>query len=252
MNPILELHTSTAGHPAPGLTFSTFVIGDSNREACTAAKYAAANSGRCGALLVLCGGSGMGKTHLLHAIHSELLAQNPTAVIKHLNADDFTGYLIQSIHTGTSEQFRTDCQNADVFLLDDVQFLVGKPRTQEELLLILEARCQANRCTVITLDCPPEQSESAERRFRSYFPDLVLARISAPDYEIRAGLIRAKAANLELQLSEEEIGLIAQHVTENLQSIHGILNRINLYRSFPDTFPDAPSIPEIIQNVLCS
>lgn len=244
MKPILNLWTQKEEVPTSGHTFDTFVVADSNREACFSAK---AVWDRPGIPLILCGGPGLGKTHLLHAIHSEILAQNPAAVIKHLNADDFTGCLIQAIHTGTTDQFRAECQAADVFLLDDVHFLAGKQHTQEELLLILEARCQANRRTVITLDCPAETLLSAEHSFRSRFPDMVLAVIAEPGYEVRAGIVRAKAADLDLQLSEEEIDLIAQHISGNLRNLHGVLNQINLYRSFPEAFPDAPSVSEIVR-----
>lgn len=244
MKPILNLWNSKAGCPAPECTFDTFAVADSNREAFFSAK---AVLDRPGIPLVLCGGPGLGKTHLLHAIHTEILAQNPAAVIKHLNADDFTSCLIHAIHAETTDQFRAECQNAAVFLLDDVHFLAGKQHTQEELLLILEARCRSNRRTVITLDCPAETLLSTEHSFRSRFPDMVLAVIAEPDYEVRAGIVRAKAADLDLQLSEEEIDLIAQRVPGNLRNLHGVLNQINLYQSFPEAFPDAPSVSEIVR-----
>ena len=243
MNPILELHTSATGGPAPGLTFETFFVGEPNREACLAAKSAAGSS----TLLILCGDTGTGKTHLLNAIHAELLANNPAAVIKQLNSDDFISYLIQSIRAETTEQFRSDCQTADAFLLDDVQFLAGKERTQEELFLILEARCQSNRLTVITLDCTAE--ETIRSSFFKRFPDAVSATITEPDHEIRAAIVRAKAEDLGLRLSEEEMDLIAQQISGSLRNIHGVLNRINMYRSFPDAFPDAPTVEEIVCSI---
>lgn len=246
MNPILELHPSAAVGPAPGLTFDAFIAGDSNREALSATKAVLMNSGN---LLILCGGSGTGKTHLLNAVHAELLAKDPAAVIKHLNADDFTGYLIQSIRTETTEQFRAECQTADAFLLDDVQFLSGKPRTQEELLLILQTRSQAKLCTMITADLSFEDAASICDRLCEQFPNAVSAAISEPDQGIRAALVRAKAKDLGLFLSEEEMNLIAQQVSGNLRSIHGILTRINFYRSFPEAFPDAPSVAEIVRSI---
>ncbi len=246
---IVTFPNANTGSPAPKCTFDSFVVGDSNREAFFAAKFAAGHSGHPGTPLILCGGSGLGKTHLLHAIHAEMLAQDPSANVKRLNADEFISCLIHAVQTGTADMFRAECQNADAFLLDDIQFFVGKQRTQEELLLILEARCQSNRCTVLTLDCPAEELEATERDFRNQFPNLILAAIAEPGYEVRATIIRTKAADLDLPLSEDEVDLIARHIPGSLRNIQGVLNRINLYRSFPETFPDAPSISEIVRSV---
>lgn len=249
MKPILNLWTQKEEVPTSGHTFDTFVVGDSNREACFAARSVSDDSVRLGAPLILCGGPGLGKTHLLYAIHAETLTHNPAAIIKHLNADDFTGGLIQAIHTGAADHFRAECQAADVFLLDDVHFLAGKQRTQEELLLILEARCRSNRPTVITLDCTAEEAGPMESSLRSRFPDIVSATITAPDHGIRAAIVQARADDLGLRLSEEEIELIAQHAPGTPRNIYGVLNQINLYRSFPEAFPDAPSVSEIVRSV---
>lgn len=249
MNPILNFPTTRPGGPAAGLTFGTFTVGDSNREAFLAARSAADGSGRSGALLILCGSSDTGKTHLLNAIHAELLAQKPASVIMHLNADDFTGCLIRAIHTGTTVQFRSKCQHADALLLDDVHFFAGKERTREELSLILEARCRSGRCSVITLDCASEGSADIENDLRIRFPDAALVTITEPSAQIRAEIVRAKAAELSLPLSEEDIGLIVQHTPGTLRNIHGILNRIRFYRDFPEAFPNAPTVAEIVRSL---
>ena len=245
MNSILNFPAFKSGCPAPGLTFDTFVVGASNCEAFSASKSVSANFG---GLLVLCGGSGVGKTHLLHAIHTELLAQNPAATVKHMNADEFTGYLIHSIRTGNPDPFREECETADALLVDDVQYFSGKERTQEEFFRFLKTRFSANRLTVLTIDCPFEDAKSIENELRSSFPGIVWATADEPDYEVRAGIVRAKATELELQLSDEEIDLIAKDIPGDLRNIHGVLNRISLYHSFPEAFPDAPSISEIIRD----
>lgn len=245
MNSILNFPAFKSGCPAPELTFDTFVVGNSNREAFFAAKSVSVNPG---SLLVLCGGSGVGKTHLLHAIHAKLLAETPTATVKHMNADEFTGYLIHSIRTGNPDPFREECETADALLVDDVQYLSGKERTQEEFFRFLKTRFQANRPIILTLDRSFEDARSIESSLRSSFPGIVWVTIEEPDYEVRTGIVRTKAAELELKLSEGEIDLIVEHIPGGLRNIHGVLNRINLYHSFPEAFPDAPSISEIIRD----
>ena len=245
MNPIFHLQFPNTEGPAPGLTFDTFVVGDSNRKAFLAARSAANNSGGSDAPLILCGGSGVGKTHLLHAIHADLLAQNSTETIKCLNADEFVSGLIQSIHAGTADRFRVECQNVDALLLDDIHFLAGKERTLEELSHILEARSRLHLCTVITMGL----SDKKGIKVNHLFKDAALVSIGKPGCEVRANIVRAKAADLALPLSEEDIDLIAQHAPADLRNIHGILNRIRFYRDFPEAFPDAPSISEIICSI---
>ncbi|MBR3708271.1 MAG: ATP-binding protein [Lentisphaeria bacterium] len=231
--------------PAPELTFGTFVVGDSNREAFSAANSVLTSPG---SFLVLCGGSSVGKTHLLHAIHNGLLARNPTADIKHMNTDVFTAYLIHSIRTGNPEPFREECETVDVLLVDDVQYLSGKERTQEEFFRFLKTRVQTNRLTVLTLDSAFEDAQSIENSLRSFFPNIVWSAVNEPDHEVRAEILRAKASELELRLSDEEIELIAKNVPGDLRTAFGVLKRISLYDSFPETFPDAPSISEIIRD----
>lgn len=245
MNSILNFPVFQSACPAPEMTFDTFLVGDSNREAFSAAKSVSINPG---SLLVLCGSSGVGKTHLLHAIHAELLAENPAATVKHMNADEFTSYLIHSIHTGNPEPFRTECETVDALLVDDVQYFSGKERTQEEFFRFLNTRFLANRLTVLTIDCSFGDASSIEASLRSGFPGVVWSAVNEPDYEVRASIVRTKAAELELPLSEEEVDLIVRHIPGGLRNIHGVLNRINLYHSFPEAFPDAPSISEIIRD----
>ena len=180
--------------------------------------------------------------------NTELLAQNPAATVKHMNADEFTGYLIHSIRTGNPDPFREECETADALLVDDVQYFSGKERTQEEFFRFLKTRFSANRLTVLTIDCSFEAAKSIENELRSSFPGIVWATADEPDYEVRAGIVRAKAAELELQLSGKEIDLIAKDIPGGLRNIHGVLNRISLYHSFPEAFPDAPSISEIIRD----
>ena len=230
------------GRPAPQHRFDTFTVSDCNRDACTAARGVTA---ACGCTLALYGSSGFGKTHLLQAIHHALLAQSPAPTVLRMTAEDFVSYLIVGLHDGNEEDFLALCREADVLLLDDVQHLAGKQRTQEEFFALLDARHREGRATVITLDDP-----MMRQYFANALPQLTFAVLGEPDGAVRAGLLREKCTAMGLQLTEEETALIAERVPGDPRNLLNVLNRINLYRAFPEAFPDAPSVEEIVNELL--
>jgi chromosomal replication initiator protein len=208
----------------PAYRFGTFIVGKSNHLAHAAAQSVAATPGRSYNPLFLYGGVGLGKTHLLHAIGHEALAQNLRVV--YVSSEQFTNDFVNSIRDRRGDEFRGRYRTADVLLIDDIQFIAGKEQTQEEFFHTFNDLHAAHRQVVITSDRSPKQISLLEDRLVSRFEWGLIADVQPPDYETRLAILRAKADEQGIVVPGGVLDFIAERVSENIRELEGSFNRV--------------------------
>ena len=210
----------------PKYTFSSFVIGKSNELAHAAAMATAENPGRAYNPLFLYGGVGLGKTHLMQAVGNYVLSRNRNARVLYITGEKFTNELVYSIQANKNEEFRAKYRNIDVLLVDDIQFISGKERSQEEFFHTFNELYENNKQLVISSDRPPKDLNPLEERLKSRFEWGLITDISKPDYETRYAILRSKAASENIEIDEEILSVIANKVESNIRELEGTLNKI--------------------------
>ena len=213
----------------PQFTFDNFVVGPSNRFAHGAAIAVSNNPGQSYNPLFIYGPPGIGKTHLLYAIANEIRKSNPDANVVYIKGDQFTNELISAIQTGKNIEFRNKYREADLFLIDDIQFIAGKESTQEEFFHTFNKLYEEHKQIVMTSDRKPGDMNTLEDRLRTRFEWGLLADIQPPDYETRMAIIKNKALSLALELSVEICDYIAKNVTNNVRQIEGTVKKLRAY-----------------------
>jgi chromosomal replication initiator protein len=208
----------------PRYTFDTFIVGQSNRLAHAGCLAVAENPGMAYNPLFVYGGVGLGKTHLLHAVGNHVLQDRKKTL--YVSAETFANEMINAIRNRTTEEFRAKYRTIDVLLLDDVQFIINKERTQEEFFHTFNDLYQENRQIVLSSDRPPKAFLSLEERLRSRFEWGLTADVQQPDLETRMAILEAKAESRALHLPYEVIEFIAQQVDSNIRELEGALNRV--------------------------
>ena len=233
----------------PNFTFENFVVGPSNRLANNAAIAVVGSAGQVYNPLFIYGPPGVGKTHLLHAIANGIYGKNPDAKIVNIKGEQFTNELLEAIRTGNNIAFRSKYREADLFLIDDVQFIAGKEATQEEFFHTFNALHENGRQIVITSDRKPSDMLTLEARLQSRFESGLMADIQPPDYETRMAIIKNKAVNLGLELSDEVCNYIAVNVTNNVRQIEGTVKKIMAYRDLNNMPLDLPNVSRAISDM---
>lgn len=215
----------------PRYTFSTYVEGASNRLACAGARAVVQAPGTRYNPLFLYSTPGLGKTHLLHAIGQALWSRDPKARLLYLSAEEFLQNYVKAIREGKSEEFRALHRSVHLWLIDDVEFLGGRERTQEEFFHIFNFLYQSNRQIVLTSDRPPREIIALEERLRSRFEQGLCADIAPPDFELRVAILQKKAELEGITLPDEVIYFIADKVQSNIRALEGALTRLVTYAS---------------------
>ena len=210
----------------PKYTFSTFVVGNSNRFAHAAALAVAEAPAASYNPLFLYGGVGLGKTHLMHAIGNEILKNNKNSKILYVTSENFTNQLINAIKDNSSDQFRNKYRNIDVLLIDDIQFIAGKERIQEEFFHTFNTLYESGKQIILSSDKPPKDIQLLEDRLKSRFEWGIIADISNPDYETRLAILRKKAQLDYIIIDDEILSTIATRIDSNIRELEGTLNKI--------------------------
>ena len=213
----------------PKATFDTFVVGSSNRFAHAASLAVAEAPGMAYNPLFLYGGVGLGKTHLMHAIGHFIQDHFPNMRMLYLPSEMFTNELVSAIQKNKNVEFRERFRNVDVLMIDDIQFIAGRDTTQEEFFNTFNALHSAGKQIIITSDRPPREIARLEERLRSRFEWGLIADIQKPDFDTRIAILRKKAENENIEVSNEMLELIAGRVESNIRELEGSLNRVNAY-----------------------
>ena len=233
---------------SPKYTLENFVVGANNRLAHAACQSVAANPGAKYNPLFLYGGVGLGKTHLLQATGNAILREMPRATVVYTTTEDFTNQVVEAIRTQKMEQFRRRYRPVDVLIVDDVQFLANKDRTQEEFFHTYNALFEERRQVILSADRPPQELQ-LEERLISRFARGMIADVSLPDYETRLAILVDKAREYQLFIDMAVLQFIAEHTTRNVRELEGILMQAVAQYDLEQRMPTVKSIAEIMHKL---
>lgn len=231
----------------PRYSFDNFIVGSSNDLAYTACRTVASTPGTKYNPLFLYGGVGLGKTHLMQAVGNEIMASNPSARIVYINTDTFVKEFTDAIRfkRKVSDKYRT----ADVLIVDDMQFIAGKEKTQEEFFHTFNELHQANKQIIISSDKPPKSIPTLSERLRSRFEWGMAIDIQMPDFETRCAIIEAKANLSGISLGKETVEYLAENIKTNIRELEGALNQLLAYAEMRGIEPDISTAEGLIGNV---
>ena len=230
-NLVAPFSTPELSNINPKYTFDSFVVGNSNQFCHAAALQVAEQPGVSYNPLFIYGGVGLGKTHLLHAIGNKVLTERPNAKVLYLSSEAFTNELILALRNSKMDEFKAKMRSIEVLLIDDIQFMVGKERTQEEFFHTFNALYSARHQIVISSDKIPSDIPQIEERLYTRFSWGLIADIQSPDFETRVAILNRKAANDRFELPESVAHLIADKVSSNVRELEGALTRLHAVSS---------------------
>jgi chromosomal replication initiator protein len=237
------------GYIDPRFTFENFIVGSGN-EFCNAASRAVAeNPGAVYNPLYLYGGVGLGKTHLINAVANELISRNHVH-IAYRTGERFTNELIQAIRNGSTEQFRNQYRKVDVLIIDDIQFIAGKDRTQEEFFHTFNALYEIKKQIILTSDRSPRELTNLMERLRSRFNWGLVADIQPPDLETRLAILGSKAELAGIQLDKEVGHLLASRITNNVRELEGALTRLTAHATLTGRIIDLQFARHVLRDLL--
>ena len=232
-------------------TFETFVVGPSNQLACSAARAVADAPGQHYNPLFIYGSSGLGKTHLLYAIAHVIRKKNPSAKILYIKGDEFINDFVESVRSGKAGEFRVKYREADLMLVDDIQFVAGKVETQNEFFHTFNTLYESKKQIVLTSDRPPQEMALLDDRLRTRFEWGLMADVQQPVLETRVAIVKNKAANLGLILSNDVANYIANKITSNVRQLEGTVHKIKAFHDLGIEI-DQSTVDRAIQDMIRS
>jgi chromosomal replication initiator protein len=247
--PDYEPHSSALN---PRFTFDSFVPGHNSRFAHAAARAVADSPGEAYNPLFIYGGVGLGKTHLMHAIGHAVLKKNRKRKVAYVTSERFMNEMIESIRRNQMVEFRSLYRNCDVLLIDDIQFLAGKDRTQEEFFHTFNALHELDRHIVISSDRPPREIPTLEDRLRSRFEGGLIADIEPPDFETRVAILKSKVGPQNRLIPEDVLSFIAHKIQRNIRELEGALIRVLAYASVTHQPMTVESAARILEDIIPS
>ena len=242
--------SAAAGTLNPRNTFETFVVGQNNQLAHAAALAVAQAPAQAYNPLFIHGSTGLGKTHLMHAIGHSILQRNPEARIAYLSTEKFTNEYIHAIQENALTKFRQRYRSVDVLLVDDVQFLAGKERIQEEFFHTFNDLFESQKQIVISSDRPVSEIATLESRLVSRFQWGLSADVQSPDFETRVAILKSKSATLKIELPMPVIEFMAQHISKNIRRLEGALIKISSYAALTGKPLDLAIAEHLLKDVL--
>ena len=245
-----QTHRQSDRFTSAEFTFDTFVVGPSNKLAYAASMAVAEHPAQNYNPLLIYGDSGLGKTHLLYAIANVIRRNDARAKIVYIKGDDFINEFIELIRAGRGNEFRAKYREADLLLVDDVQFVAGKEQVQNEFFHTFNTLYESGRQIVLTSDRPPSEMTLLDDRLRTRFEWGLLADVTPPDFETRMAIIKNKAALLGMELPDKIATYIAQNVTANVRQLEGTINKILAYKDLLGNDTDEETVTRAIQDML--
>jgi len=231
--------------------FESFVVGANNEFAHAACQAAASKPGRIYNPLFIYGGAGMGKTHLMHAIGHTILQERPSAKVVYITSEQFTNEFIQAISDGSLVKFRQQYREADVLLIDDIQFFAKKEKSQEEFFHTFNTLCDKNsKQIVMTSDMPASKIKNLEKRLVSRFEWGLTAEMAPPDTETRIAILKRKAQEMCVEVDGNILEFIAQHIRNNVRRLEGALIRLASFGSMNNGHLDLKAVEHLLQDFL--
>ena len=231
-------------------TFETFVVGPSNKLAYAASVSVAEHPAQNYNPLLIYGDSGLGKTHLLYAIANVIRRNDRHAKIVYIKGDDFINEFIELIRAGRGNEFRAKYREADLLLVDDIQFVAGKEQVQNEFFHTFNTLYESGRQIVLTSDRPPSEMTLLDDRLRTRFEWGLLVDVAPPDFETRLAIVKTKAAMLGLDLPDKISVYIAENVTANVRQLEGTINKIMAFKDLLGNDTDEETVTRAIQDML--
>jgi chromosomal replication initiator protein len=246
-----KLDFDSANHQLnPRYTFDKFIVGASNQFAHAAAQAVAEQPSKSYNPLFLYGGVGLGKTHLMQAIGHALKRRNPALRLTYVSAEKFTNEVISSIRFERMPAFRERFRNMDVLMVDDIQFIATRERTQEEFFHTFNALYDQQKQIVISSDCPPKEISSIEERLRSRFEWGLIADIQPPDLETKIAILQKKADNERFRLPDDVAEYIARAIKSNIRELEGGLIRLIAYASLTGAEINLSTAQQVLKNII--
>lgn len=246
----LELNIDTETNLNPKYTFENFIVGTNNELANAAALAITENLGNKYNPLFIYGGVGLGKTHLLQAIGNRLKAKKTKLKIKYASSEKFTDELINAIRNQKMTEFKKSFRNLDLLLIDDIQFIAGKDKTQEELFHTFNNLHSRNKQIIFTSDRPPKSIPSIEERLRSRFEGGMIADIGYPDFETRLAILKVKSQEVSHLIEEDVLKYIAEIISRNIRELEGALNRVIVHARLKNSVITLDETKKILASIL--
>ena len=231
-------------------TFESFVVGPSNKLAYAASFSVAEHPAKNYNPLLIYGDSGLGKTHLIYAIANVIRKNDPLSKIAYVKGDDLTNELVDAIREGKTAEMRDKYRQADLLLVDDVQFIAGKRQTQEEFFHTFNTLYEAGHQIVLTSDRPPSEMTLLDDRLRTRFEWGLLVDVAPPDFETRVAIVKNKAAMLGMNLPDKIANYIAENVTANVRQLEGTIHKILAYKDLLGNEADEETVTRAMQDIL--
>lgn len=230
--------------------FGNFVVAENNELAHAACFAISQNLARVYNPLFIYGGVGLGKTHLLQALGNEVRRQDVKKTIKYITSERFTSELVDSIKNQSIDKFKEYYQQMDLLIIDDIQFLSGREKTQNEFFHIFNGLYQLNKQIVISSDRPPKSIQTLEDRLRSRFEGGMIVDISQPNLETRTAILQEKIKEKGLEIDQDVIDFIAEHITQNIRELEGALNRVSAFADFYKLKPDLKLVEKALAQLI--
>ena len=236
----------------PRYTFDTFVVGPFNELAQAAASAVTKSPGQVYNPFFIYGGVGLGKTHLLQAIGNEIVKNFPQRKVKYMPTEKFVSEVISSIRNHQIEKLKSTYQAIDTLIIDDVQFLAGKEKTQEEFFYIFNSLYEKNKQIILSSDRQPKTIPTLTERLKSRFEGGMIADISFPDFETRVAILRAKCQERKTKFPEEILDYIASNIQKNIRELEGALNILIAYQKLNGSLPELKTVKSLLNNLISS